>query len=173
MENKINKKLETYVRQFKDDISRRLDTLNVNMVDDEKQLVLSYINNYTTLQLDTVDFMKRKRIASSTSIHDRCTAKKASGDQCTRKKKEDKCFCGTHEKSQPHGIVEIEGNKPTLKKCDVIIKEIKGIFYYIDYNGNVYDTADILSNINNPKIIANYIVNDDVYSIPSLQISNN
>ena len=92
MENKINKKLETYVRQFKDDISRRLDTLNVNMVDDEKQLVLSYINNYTTLQLDPVDFMKRKRIASSTSIHDRCTAKKASGDQCTRKKKEDKCF---------------------------------------------------------------------------------
>ena len=173
MENKINKKLETYIRQFKDDISSHLNALNINIVEHDKELVLSYINNYAILQLDPVDFMKRKRIASLTSMHDRCIAKKASGDQCTRKRKEDKCFCGTHEKSQPHGIVKIEDNKPTLKKCDVIIKEIQGIFYYIDNNGNVYDTSDILSNIINPKIIASYIVKDNVYSIPSLQITNN
>ena len=56
--------------------------------------------------------------------------------------------------------------KTTLKKYEVYIKDIKGINYYIDTEGNVYDTADILHNKVNPRIIAKYnISSNNVYTV--------
>ena len=69
-------------------------------------------------------------------------------------KKKDTCsFCGTHEKCQPHGIVTPSSNEKTLKRCCITIVDINGINYYVDDNNNVYNTADILTNSTNPKII--------------------
>ena len=93
-------------------------------------------------------------------------AKKANGEQCTRRKKDQCEYCGTHEKCQPHGIIDNIIEKTTLKKCEIFIKDIKGINYYIDLEGNVYDTADILHNKINPKIIAKYnISSNNTYNI--------
>ena len=43
-----------------------------------------------------------------------------------------------------------------MKKVTVYAKEINGIVYYIDNDGNVYDTEDVYQNKQNPKIIAKY-----------------
>jgi hypothetical protein len=56
----------------------------------------------------------------------------------------------------------------TTKKIEVNAIDIKGIVYYLDDNGNVYDTEDVISNIKNPRIIAKYEKHGDDYSIPEL-----
>ena len=67
---------------------------------------------------------------------------------------------------------EPSGEAPTTKnvKVDIWAQDIKGIIYYIDKAGNVYDTEDIMKIDKYPKrIIAKY-VHDAVggYSIPSI-----
>ena len=41
-----------------------------------------------------------------------------------------------------------------------------GIVYYIDHNKNVYDTEDIMNEVENPAIIATYEKNGDTITIP-------
>ena len=53
-------------------------------------------------------------------------------------------------------------------KLEVSAIDIKGIVYYLDTVGNVYNTEDIISNQTNPRIIAKYLKNGDEYSIPEL-----
>ena len=111
--------------------------------------------------------------------NDRCCAKRASGEQCTRRKKTDGKYkdeptnlCGTHVKGTPHGSVSNDATtqKPNTK-VEVWVKDIKGINYYIDAQHNVYNPEDILANKINPSIIAKWVkVTDDVYSIPQFGI---
>ena len=42
--------------------------------------------------------------------------------------------------------------------------------FYIDKNNNVYQTEDIYTNKTNPKVIAKYVKNGDIYSIPEFDI---
>ena len=56
----------------------------------------------------------------------------------------------------------------TVTKVEVSAIDIKGIVYYLDNNGNVYDTEDIIANKKNPRIIAKYEQNGETYTIPSL-----
>ena len=164
METKLNRKVENHNDNFKSYIKKHIDRL----ICDEKinQELSALIFNYEQLKLDHTDFMKRKRVVSSIPLNERCMAKKANGEQCTRRKKEQCEYCGTHEKCQPHGIIDNIIEKTTLKKYEVYIKDIKGINYYIDTEGNVYDTADILHNKVNPRIIAKYnISSNNVYTV--------
>lgn len=159
METKLNKKLEIHMDNFKNNLKNQIDRL---ILDDRLNQELSaFIFNYKQLTLEHTDFMKRKRVVTSIPLNERCMAKKANGEQCTRRKKDDCEYCGTHEKCQPHGIIDNIIEKNTLKKCEIYIKDIKGIHYYIDTEGNVYDTADILHNKINPKIIAKYNISSD------------
>lgn len=151
MENKINKKVELYIEQFRENIRSKI--LDLDIDNEMQNKLLETIYSFNTLHLDKEDFMKRKRIVSSVPLSDRCSAKKANGDQCTRKRKNDCAFCGTHDKFQPHGIVETTGNQKKLKRCSITIIDINGINYYIDENNNVYSTADILCNSQNPNIV--------------------
>lgn len=151
MENKINKKLDNYMEKYREALKSKI--IELKMDKDLQNKLLETIYSFNTLQLEKEDFMKRKRIVSSVSICDRCTAKKANGEQCTRKKKTNCNFCGTHDKFQPHGIVSLSVNEKSLKRCSITIVDVNGINYYVDENNNVYDTADILSNNNKPSII--------------------
>jgi len=79
-------------------------------------------------------------------------------------------FCGTHIKGTPHGeIKEGEQVKDTSIKIEVWAQDIKGIIYFIDKTGNVYDPQHIHQNLKNPAIIAKYNKNENnEYSIPSI-----
>jgi hypothetical protein len=119
--------------------------------------LMKMVMGYEKFKLCSEDLMKRKRVKNVVPLFDRCVAKRANGEQCTRRKKEGEGYCGTHTKGRPHGSVnETPENVVTNKKVDVWIKEIKGIVYYIDGDNNVYDPEDILLNKINPKVIMKF-----------------
>jgi hypothetical protein len=133
--------------------------------------LLQYVYDYERLSFEKEDFQKRKRVKNFVPIFDRCCAKRATNQQCTRRKKEDNEYCGTHMKGTPHGVVDTqEDAKVTTQKIEVWAQDIQGIIYYIDKNNNVYQAEDIIVNKLNAKIIAKYVKNGEIYSIPEFNI---
>ena len=170
MDKRINKKVDTFMSQFKDDIKNQVTHLNLDK-DEEINNLLQYIYDYERLCFTKEDFMKRKRVKNVVNLFDRCCAKRSNGEQCSRRKKDNDNYCGTHLKGIPHGIVEsFAEDVATNKTMEVWVQDIMGIMYYIDQNNNVYQAEDIISNKINPKIIAKYVKNGEVYSIPSFEL---
>lgn len=190
MERRVNKKIEDYIIGFKNEMAKKLqevaNALQVTDVSTRDELMRAidntklhcnymtgFVYNYEKLRLGKDDFMKRKRVKSVVPIYERCCAKRANGEQCTRRKKDGETYCGTHIKGTPHSIVdEVECEAPTTKnvKVDIWAQDIKGIIYYIDKAGNVYDTEDIMKIDKYPKrVIAKYHKDEaGKYSIPSI-----
>ena len=170
MERRINKKIESYITELKDCVRAKADQLGLANDPNLSQLV-QYVYDYDRLVLGKDDFLKRKRVKNVVHLSDRCCAKRASGEQCTRRKKTDCEYCGTHMKGTPHGICDNEDNdKPVGQKVEVWAQEIQGIIYYIDKVCNVYQVEDIIVNKVNPKVIAKYVKNGEQYSIPEFNI---
>jgi len=190
MERRVNKKIEDYIIGFKNEMAKKLqevaNALQVTDISTRDELMRAidntklhcnymtgFVYNYEKLRLGKDDFMKRKRVKSVVPIYERCCAKRANGEQCTRRKKDGETYCGTHIKGTPHSIVDdVECETPTTKnvKVDIWAQDIKGIIYYIDKAGNVYDTEDIMKIDKYPKrIIAKYHQDESgKYSIPSI-----
>ncbi len=170
MEKRLTKKANEYIKEFKDNIKDKAEKMGLTKNEHINQLI-QYIYDYDQLSFNKEDFQKRKRVKNVVPLFDRCCAKRANCQQCTRRKKNGSEYCGTHVKGTPHGIVQTnEETKNTTKKIEVYAKDIQGIVYYIDNNNNVYQTEDIIKNNINPKIIAKYIKNGDQFSIPEFNI---
>jgi hypothetical protein len=170
MERRLNRKIEEYVTDFKQSVLAKAQQLGLNN-DPNLAALVKYVYDYDRLVLSKEDFMKRKRVKNAVHLADRCGAKRASCEQCTRRKKEGFEYCGTHLKGTPHGICETGDNdKPSGQKIEVWVQDIQGIVYYIDKNNNVYQTEDIFTNKVNPKIIAKYLKTGDNYSIPEFNM---
>lgn len=170
MERRINKRLDGYITTFKDSIRDKATALGISQ-NEQMNALLQHIYDYDRFALSKEDFMKRKRVKNVVPFCDRCSAKRANGEQCTRRKKEEDEYCGTHMKGTPHGVVDLqEDNKQTTQKIEVWAQDIQGIVYYIDKNMNVYQAEDIVSNKSNPKIIAKYVKNGESYTIPEFGI---
>ena len=167
MEKRINKKIELYVGHFKDKLRGFINSKDEFPYKNE---FINFINGCERLELKKEDFMKRKRVKNIVPYYDRCNAKKANQTQCTRRKLKEYMFCGTHCKSQPYGIIEINETIPKVRKVTVSAQDICGIIYYIDDDNNVYDPADIVNNQRNPRIIAKYQLEEGKYSIPAFKI---
>ena len=186
MERKISGKIDTYIIDLKDALSSKIRELgtaasaaaasesngNTNTIDNGsgssgttidqlcKQLT-KFIYEYEKLKLTKEDFMKRKRVKNMVPIQQRCLAKRANGEQCTRKKKEGCDYCGTHTKGVPCSIMDDEkdgGDNPKLNQqsVNIWVQNIKGIEYFIDGSQNVYKHEDVINNSTNPRIIAKY-----------------
>ena len=170
MEKRLNKKTELYISLFKESIKEKATNMGIIKNDQVGQL-LQYIFDYDRLTFDKDDLKKRKRIKNYVPIFDRCCAKRANNEQCTRRKKDNEEYCGTHIKGTPHGIIDLQNElKINTQKIEVFAQDIKGIIYYIDSNENVYQAEDIIINKINPKIIAKYVKSGDQYSIPEFNI---
>lgn len=171
MERRLNKKIETYIFTFKENIKDKISQLGLTDKEETNKL-LQYVYDYDRLTFNKDDFMKRKRVKNFVPIFDRCCAKRATNEQCTRRKKDGCDYCGTHLKGTPHGIVEQNNEevKQNTQKIEVWAQDIQGIIYYIDKFNNVYKAEDIIINKINPKIIAKYFKDGDQYSIPELNI---
>jgi hypothetical protein len=183
MEKHINAKLEQYQLKFKTDIKEWIASRNIVIMDKDHKNhnseFMQFIYDYNSIQMDETDFKKRKRIKNIVPQFELCVAKRANGEQCTRRKKTDGKYkdeptnlCGTHVKGTPHGSITNDAVvQKTNTKVEVWVRDIKGINYYIDAEHNVYNPEDILANKINPSVIAKWVKSgDDVYSIPQFGI---
>lgn len=174
MERRITNKVESHQVSFKDTIRNWFAANDCHIVQhisdlDKTSDFLKFVFDQDALSFTKEDFQKRKRVKNVVSHFERCTAKRANGEQCTRRKRDDSCFCGTHAKGTPHGVSESgESEMSKVKKIEVWVEEIKGINYYIDSDNNVYRSEDIVENKSSPAIIAKWKRDDKgAYSIPA------
>ena len=108
MEKRLNKKIELYVSTFKDEIRNKI--MEIKFEETEKiHELMEFVYEYNRLTLEKDDFSKRKRVQNAIPVTNRCSAKRANGDQCTRRRRDDSEYCGTHYKNAPHGLIEESG----------------------------------------------------------------
>ena len=179
MERRTNARIDAYLIALKNEIAAKFeevrqkhaDPLTTSLPADihkDYTSIMGFIYSADKLKLTKEDFMKRKRIKNVVPVFDRCHAKRANGEQCTRRKKDGCVCCGTHTKGTPHGMFDILEPAITNIKVDTWVQDIKGIMYHIDSLGNVYDPEDIVANTVNPHVIAKYVKNPNGdYSIPT------
>ena len=106
------------------------------------------------------DFIKRNRHNNTVPLEERCIAKSAKNDQCTRRRKTGHNCCGTHSKGVPHGLMSVT----KTEQKELIVQDIEGILYYLDET-NVYKTEDVEQKKVNPRIIATWSKIGDQYKI--------
>ena len=160
MEKRLSERIEDYVALMKTSLMKKIDEIGAN--ESDKTVLYDFIKSYDEFQVEKADFQKRKRSQNTVPSFLRCLSKRSDGEQCSRRKKEGCDFCGTHSKGSPHGnFVE----NVVMKKVEVWVQEICGIIYYIDKEMNVYKTEDIINNKPNPRVIAKYEKNGEIYSI--------
>tara|TARA_Y100000816_G_C26089446_1_gene575472 strand:- start:62 stop:583 length:522 start_codon:yes stop_codon:yes gene_type:complete len=171
MEKKLNNKVGHYVRDFKDELKKYILQNNFD-TDEGKLSFIEWIYGYPIIEITSQDLQKRKRVKNVVPFCYRCKAKRANGEQCSRRKKDNTTdFCGTHIKGTPHGRIETseQNDGPNKKKVKVWTEEIMGITYFIDNFNNVYNPHEIMNNVENPHVIAKWEKNEqDNYIIPSL-----
>jgi len=166
MEKKLNTHIERFITKYKGDLKEKVVSLEFENKTKVNEL-LEFVYDYGRLVLTKDDFVKRKRVKNDIPCQNRCNAKRANGEQCTRRRKKECEFCGTHSKGTPHGLVQNDIVESQYnKKVEVFVQDIKGIIYYIDKNKNVYKTQDILEDKDNPQIIGKYEIANGVYTIP-------
>lgn len=177
MERRIGSKIDAYIIEFKDAISSKISeelgtattattsatTTAASAIEQLCKKLTSFVYEYEKLKLVKEDFMKRKRVKNVVPIQQRCLAKRANGEQCTRKKKEGCDYCGTHTKGVPCSIMDQNENdspKPNQESINIWVQNIKGIEYFIDGSNNVYKHEDVINNSTNPRIIAKCAKNE-------------
>ena len=177
MERRIGSKIDAYIIEFKDAISSKISeelgtattattsatTTAASAIEQLCKKLTSFVYEYEKLKLVKEDFMKRKRVKNMVPIQQRCLAKRANGEQCTRKKKEGCDYCGTHTKGVPCSIMdqnESDAPKANQESINIWVQNIKGIEYFIDGSNNVYKHEDVINNSTNPRIIAKCAKNE-------------
>jgi len=160
MEKHIQKKINAYMSGFKEEIINKSMELGINK-DDTATKLLQFICDKENLKLTKDDFVKRKRTKNVINTIERCIAKRANGECCSRRKKEGFDFCGTHIKGITYGICSENNQQEKMEKVEVSFVDINGIIYYIDNVENVYQTEYIMNNKINPKVIAKYTKNNN------------
>ena len=99
MENRIKGKVDTYLVKMKEDIKKF--AIESSGEKERYNDILKFVYEYEPLCLTAEDFTKRKRVKNTVPIYERCCAKRANGEQCTRRRKDSEMYCGTHIKGTP------------------------------------------------------------------------
>lgn len=168
MEKRVNKKIDTYLVEFKESICKKIMAMDFENKSKANELI-EYIYEYEKFSLQKDDLNKRKRVKNLIPVDNRCNAKRANGEQCTRRRKDNCEFCGTHSKGTPNGLVQCNNDDEIIKKVELVAKEFCGLVYYIDDSNNVYNTEDVISEKQNPRVVAKYVITEnDRYTIPEL-----
>ena len=163
MERRINAVIGEYIKKMKSDTMKYAQQLNItgnNGVQD----VLQFVSDYERLELKEEHFAKRQRIKHVVAPEKRCNGRRGEGTQCTRRKQDGKEYCGTHMKTS--ALCELVNDdasastssmeSPLTKTLEVWSEEIKGIMYYVDVRGTIYDAEDIVCNKPSPRVLGTY-----------------
>lgn len=169
-ENKLNAAIQQHFTNFKNHFREEI------IRQSSQSTLIDFLDTYTFPDIVENDYMKKRRIKNPIPFHEKCVAKRANGEQCSRRKKKDSDYCGTHNKARPHGIVtqipshDNEDTSGIVKKeISIWLEDINGIMYWINDVGTIYHPDDIRQNIENPRVIAHYEKNiedgEEVFSI--------
>lgn len=174
MEKRIKAKIDQHQLEFKKNIKEWVSNNRLFINSEMESNFLKYIYDYDNLTITQTDLQKRKRSKNIIPQYDRCNACRANGEQCTRRKKDEELYCGTHIKGTPNGVINSQKKTQSTisKKITVWYEDIMGIQYYIDDNNNVYKPEDIMNNKEKPDIIGKWVKKENgEYSIPNLGIN--
>ncbi len=163
MNKRITNKVDEYISTFKNDILKIIQQDKQNNITSHETIdkLHELIKTYEKLYITESD-LKKKRSRNTIPPCERCNALRANGDQCTRRKKNDSMFCGTHTKGTPNGIYNnINDTSDCYEKREIEIVEFKGIPYYCDKQNRIYSHHDILQNIDSPTIIGEFLYDND------------
>lgn len=153
MEEKIIGKVNTYLKTYNEKLGQCKTMEDIKL----------FIESHDKLNLEDLEINKKKRSKNHIKPEEQCQALRANKTQCTRRKKDNCAYCGTHTKGTPYGIIE-PNPLPTCKKTlQVFTQEMQGILYYIDNDGNIYNTEDIVNRVAKPRIVGKYNCTNDVY----------
>jgi len=119
------------------------------------------VDEITLPSLEKSDFCKRVRVKNAISAECRCIAKRVNDEQCTRRRRGESMYCGTHSKGIPYGVV----NGDKVQKKTVWAEDIAGIIYYISNDGNVYSSEDVMKNTPNPAVIGTWTCEQGQYAV--------
>lgn len=122
MERKIGGKIDAYIIDLKDALSSKIrelgtaasaaaasstesDGVVVGTIEQLCQQLTKFVYEYEKLKMTKDDFMKRKRVKNMVPSQQRCLAKRANGEQCTRKKRRMRLLRNAHKRCsvQYHG----------------------------------------------------------------------
>ena len=81
MNRRINKNFEHHFERFKNDIAQKAAE------GADVARLLNIIQNYPVPVITPKDYEKRQRTKNVVPLYERCKAKRANGDQCTRRKR--------------------------------------------------------------------------------------
>ena len=151
MEKHLNDAISEYIVEFKNNIRDKIIELGLEEGQSMHKL-MEYIYEYPKMEFKKGDVAKRKRNKNAVPDNNRCNARLANNEQCTRRRKDGSEYCGTHVKGTPNGQVSQCGECKLLR-TEVTAKEIDGIVYYIDEQNRIYNTEQVMSNKQNPDII--------------------
>lgn len=114
---------------------------------DKSELYQKYLDDSSNDSISLSIKKKRKSKKGDTDIL--CLARKADGQQCTRRKKDHNDFCGKHSNNLKYGRIDDEvkfSNNDNY--INTTIENINGVDYLVDNNNIVYSY-----DIDNPVII--------------------
>jgi len=157
MEKRVIQKANENLNELKKHVLEQLQR------DVPKQDMIRNIEEYTPVLLEKNDFVKRNRTKNAVPVEERCIAKNAKQDQCTRRRKPGHNCCGTHIKGMPHGFI----NSVTMNthQKEIWVEEINGIMYYLDHDKHVYKAEDVEKKTVNPSIIGKWSKSGDSFTI--------
>ena len=163
MEKNIKNKVLKHSVDFKQDIKDWLERHELSIIDssgeNQTNMFLRYIYDYNQIEFNQFDFKRRTRVKTTIPVHDRCCGLCLNGERCTRKKLTDSEYCGTHIKGIPYGMIK-DAPIETKLRTEIWLEEICGIHQYIDKDGHIYNTQDIMTGNKNPRIIAGWVKNE-------------
>ena len=152
-------------RKFMIDVENKLGSLYVE--EGTIREIMAYISKQDLCLLDNKNVTITRRVKKDISVNEQCNATRMDGERCTRRKKQDGHFCGTHINC-PSPIAFTVDTVPSITDKVVSAIDIQGIIYYIDEDLNVYNTEDVLNDVVDPMIIGQACYKNGIYTIPSL-----
>ncbi len=72
----------------------------------KNELFQNYLSDIVVIKPEIEDTSSKKRIRKKIPQHLRCSALTSTHDQCSRKRKDDHQFCGSHLNSRNFGVVK-------------------------------------------------------------------
>jgi len=136
MNKRINKTIDKWWTVLRQDLQTQVtETPSLTA-----QQLLLHLWEKSPLILKESDYQKRQRAKNIVPLYERCTAKRANSEQCTRRRRDGDNFCGTHAKGTPHGTINMDDIETPLK----------------DGEGNVYNPQDVFQNKVDPRKIHRY-----------------